>query len=140
MKDEITIIAVKFFCLTCLTVGILFVCLNMLNMLNKQEKFTTIENIPFYSVVSSNEYEYEGRFFLGSGSIDGRQYYVAYRVLEDGGKKYFKMDKDKTVIYDTLENADTSYAEIEKKSFGITAKINLYVPKDTIVKTIDLSL
>lgn len=136
MEDEIASAAVKFTCL-CLIVWVLIVCLNMLN---KQEKSTTIENIPLYSVVSSNEYEYEGHFFLGSGSIDGRQYYVAYKVLEDGGKKYFKMDKDKTVIYDTLENADTSYAEIEKNSFGITTKINLYVPKDTIVKTIDLSL
>ena len=121
----------------CLIILLFPIWENIINELSKQEN---IETIPLYSVVSSNEYEYEGHFFLGSGSIDGRQYYVAYRVLEDGGKKYFKMDKDKTVIYDTLENADTSYAEIEKNSFGITTKINLYVPKDTIVKTIDLSL
>lgn len=137
MEDKIIITAIKTFCLMCLIILLFPIWENIINELSKQEN---IETIPLYSVVSSNEYEYEGHFFLGSGSIDGRQYYVAYRVLEDGGKKYFKMDKDKTVIYDTLENADTSYAEIEKNSFGITTKINLYVPKDTIVKTIDLSL
>lgn len=137
MEDKIIITAIKTFCLMCLIILLFPIWENIINELSKQEN---IETIPLYSVVSSNEYEYEGHFFLGSGSIDGRQYYVAYKVLEDGGKKYFKMDKDKTVIYDTLENADTSYAEIEKNSFGITTKINLYVPKDTIVKTIDLSL
>lgn len=137
MEDKIIITAIKTFCLMCLIILLFPIWENIINELSKQEN---IETIPLYSVVSSNEYEYEGHFFLGSGSIDGRQYYVAYRVLEDGGKKYFKMDKDKTVVYDTLENADTSYAEIEKNSFGITTKINLYVPKDTIVKTIDLSL
>ena len=137
MEDKIIITAIKTFCLMSLIILLFPIWENIINELSKQEN---IETIPLYSVVSSNEYEYEGHFFLGSGSIDGRQYYVAYRVLEDGGKKYFKMDKDKTVIYDTLENADTSYAEIEKNSFGITTKINLYVPKDTIVKTIDLSL
>ncbi len=137
MEDKIIITAIKTFCLMCLIILLFPIWENIINELSKQEN---IETIPLYSVVSSNEYEYEGRFFLGSGSIDGRQYYVAYEILEDGGKKYFKMDKDKTVIYDTLENADTSYAEIEKSGFGITTKINLYVPKDTIVKTIDLSL
>ena len=137
MEDKIIITAIKTFCLMCLIILLFPIWENIINELSKQEN---IETIPLYSVVSSNEYEYEGHFFLGSGRIDGRQYYVAYKVLEDGGKKYFKMDKDKTVIYDTLENADTSYAEIEKNSFGITTKINLYVPKDTIVKTIDLSL
>ena len=49
MEDEIASAAVKFTCL-CLIVWVLFVCLNMLN---KQEKSTTIENIPLSTTIEN---------------------------------------------------------------------------------------
>lgn len=95
------------------------------------------EEVKLYSI--STDKEYEGSFVLGSGSIDSQEYITAYHVTEDGGKKYFKMNRDKVTIYDTLNNDEQAYAVIKKASLGIK-EIKLYVPKNTIEKEINLSL
>lgn len=95
------------------------------------------EEVQLYSI--STDKEYEGSFVLGSGSIDSQEYITAYQVTEDGGKKYFKMNRDKVTIYDTLNNDEQAYAVIKKASLGIK-EIKLYVPKNTIEKEINLSL
>lgn len=95
------------------------------------------EEVQLYSI--STDKEYEGSFVLGSGSIDSQEYITAYQVTEDGGKKYFKMNRDKVTIYDTLNNDEQAYAEIKRASLGIK-EIKLYVPKNTIEKEINLSL
>lgn len=95
------------------------------------------EEVKLYSI--STDKEYEGSFVLGSGSIDSQEYITAYRITEDGGKKYFKMNRDKVTIYDTLNNDEQAYAEIKRASLGIK-EIKLYVPKNTIEKEINLSL
>lgn len=95
------------------------------------------EEVKLYSI--STDKEYEGSFVLGSGSIDSQEYITAYQVTEDGGKKYFKMNRDKVTIYDTLNNDEQAYAEIKRASLGIK-EIKLYVPKNTIEKEINLSL
>lgn len=95
------------------------------------------EEVKLYSI--STDKEYEGSFVLGSGSIDSQEYITAYQVTEDGGKKYFKMNRDKVTIYDTLNNDEQAYAVIKKASLGIK-EIKLYVPKNTIEKEINLSL
>lgn len=97
----------------------------------------TTEEIQLYSI--STDKEYEGSFVLGSGSIDSQEYITAYRVTEDGGKKYFKMNRDKVTIYETLNNDEQAYAVIKKASLGVK-EIKLYVPKNTIEKEINLNL
>lgn len=95
------------------------------------------EEVKLYSI--STDKEYEGSFVLGSGSIDSQEYITAYQITEDGGKKYFKMNRDKVTIYDTLNDDEQAYAVIKRASLGIK-EIKLYVPKNTIEKEINLSL
>lgn len=104
---------------------------------NKEFFKETTEEVQLYSI--STDKEYEGSFVLGSGSIDSQEYITAYRITEDGGKKYFKMNRDKVTIYDTLNNDEQAYAVIKRASLGIK-EIKLYVPKNTIEKEINLSL
>lgn len=104
---------------------------------NKVFSKETTEEVQLYSI--STDKEYEGSFVLGSGSIDSQEYITAYRVTEDGGKKYFKMNRDKVTIYDTLNNDEQAYAMIKRASLGIK-EIKLYVPKNTIEKEFNLSL
>ncbi len=104
---------------------------------NKEFFKETTEEVQLYSI--STDKEYEGSFVLGSGNIDSQEYITAYRVTEDGGKKYFKMNRDKVTIYDTLNNDEQAYAVIKRASLGIK-EIKLYVPKNTIEKEINLNL
>ena len=104
---------------------------------NKELFKETTEEVQLYSI--STDKEYEGSFVLGSGNIDSQEYITAYRVTEDGGKKYFKMNRDKVTIYDTLNNDEQAYAVIKRASLGIK-EIKLYVPKNTIEKEINLNL
>ena len=84
--------------------------------------------------------EVNGRFILGGGRINEKQCYCAYEMLEDEGKKLFKMDAAVTVIYDKLDENDMAYAEIDTNGWGETVSVRLYVPKGTIVQEYDLSL
>ncbi len=103
---------------------------------NKGFQKKTTEEVQLYSI--STDKEYEGSFVLGSGSIDSQEYITAYRVTEDGGKKYFKMNRDKVTIYDTLNNDEQAYAMIKRASLGIK-EIKLYVPKNTIERNLILA-
>lgn len=105
--------------------------------INKELSKEYTEEVKLYSI--STDKEYEGSFVLGSGSIDSQEYITAYQITEDGGKKYFKMNRDKVTIYDTLNNDEQAYAVIKRASLGIK-EIKLYVPKNTIEKEINLSL
>lgn len=105
--------------------------------INKELSKEYTEEVKLYSI--STDKEYEGSFVLGTGSIDSQEYITAYRVTEDGGKKHFKMNRDKVTIYDTLNNDEQAYAVIKRASLGIK-EIKLYVPKNTIEKEINLSL
>lgn len=105
--------------------------------INKEMSKEYTEEVKLYSI--STDKEYEGSFVLGTGNIDSREYITAYQVTEDGGKKYFKMDRDKVTIYETLNNNEQAYAVIKKASLGVK-EIKLYVPKNTIEKEINLNL
>lgn len=105
--------------------------------INKELSKEYTEEVKLYSI--STDKEYEGSFVLGTGNIDSREYITAYRVTEDGGKKYFKMNRDKVTIYETLNNDEQAYAVIKKASLGVK-EIKLYVPKNTIEKEINLNL
>lgn len=85
------------------------------------------------------EGEFRSSFTMGRGRIDTVDYYVAYEVLQDGGKRLVKIPSDNTIIYNNLDNSAQAYAEIDKNGYGIQA-YRLYVPKNTITQEYDLSL
>lgn len=51
-----------------------------------------------------------GSFFLGSGSIDGREYYYYYETLDNGGFKQRKVPVDIAIIF---EHADIENGRVE---------------------------
>lgn len=105
--------------------------------INKEMSKEYTEEVKLYSI--STDKEYEGSFVLGTGNIDSREYITAYQITEDGGKKYFKMDREKTTIYETLNNNEQAYAVINRTALGVK-EIKLYVPVNTIEKQINLNL
>ena len=104
-----------------------------------QTKMKAITTETTYLASVNYTSEVDGYFYIGHGSVKETQYYVAYEILEDGGKKLFKMRADITTIYDVLEADELAYAETDKDGWGIV-KIRLYVPKGTITQDYNLSL
>lgn len=125
----------KFFILVAI---ILFIVVFEIN----RGKEVTTERIKLISLSFSKELEgtFHQSFTIGYGSIDTKKYFVAYQVNSDGGKEICEMDANITVIYDTLGEDESPYAEIDSDGYGKTKAIRLYVPKNTIHKNIDLEL
>lgn len=105
--------------------------------LNIEMSKDTTETIQLYSI--DPEQEIYGKFTLGSGFIQSNEVYAAYQILEDGGKKYFTMDKRITVIYETLIADEKPYAEITKNYVKGIKSIKLYVPEGTIIQNININ-
>lgn len=130
-----------------IVVAFVFLCIKMEDDFTKRkegEKEIITNNIPIASITVKSETNITADgFFLGIGKIEGKssekQYYVAYQILEDGGKQILKMDIEKTIIYDTLEDKN-AYAEIDKNGNGKLIAIRLYVPKGTVTQNFDLSI
>jgi len=114
---------------SCLVI-VIWSCLEILS----QESMETIE---LYSI--GTDKGIEGRFVMGSGNIETKEVYTAYQIMNDGGKKYYKMDRDITTICENLDTNTTAYAEIYRKGHAI-ALIKLYVPQDTIIQDINVDL
>ena len=72
------------------------------------------------------------------GGINKTEYIVAYRLTEDGGKVYYKLPRQKVIIYDTLEEGEQPYVEII--TTGYTSETKLYIPQNTVEKEINLDL
>jgi len=99
----------------------------------------SMENIELYSI--GTDKSIEGRFVMGSGNIKTKEVYTAYQIMNDGGKKYYTMDRDITTIYENLDTNATAYAEIYRKGlFNVIVQIKLYVPQDTIIQEINIDL
>lgn len=88
---------------------------------------------------SQTEGEYS-KFVVGTGRIGSTEYYVVYKVLSDGGKILEKLESMSTVIYDTLEEGQTAYVEVDVNGLNKTMATRLYVPKNTIKQEYNLSL
>lgn len=122
-----------------------FLILKSFKLYEAQNEPPTVERVSLASLNYTSEIkgEINGGFFLGTGCVNGvieeEQYYVAYKVLEDGGKKLWKIPANITTIYDTLQTNCEAYAEVTSNYFGIIS-INLYVPEGTILQDYDLSL
>ena len=91
-----------------------------------------------YNVPEELLEEYSGKFVLGSGGINKTEYIVTYRLTEDGGKVYYKLPRQKVIIYDTLEEGEQPYVEII--TTGYTSETKLYIPQNTVEKEIDVDL
>lgn len=87
---------------------------------------STIETIQLCSI--NTDSDIKGGFILGCGSVKNKEVYVAYQILEDGGKKYITMDRHNTIIYEDLNSDEMPYAEILSDS----KEIKLHVPEGTI--------
>lgn len=105
----------------------------------KENENKVVTNKAYLESLSYGGNELSGNWILGSGYISGKQYYVAYEILEDGGKKLLKIPADETIIYDTLESNENAYLEIDKNGNGTVKARRLYVPTGTITKEYSLS-
>lgn len=101
--------------------------------------------VQLYSINLNNQTEGEmkGKFILGSGSVkektEEKYYYVAYQILDNGGKILFKMPADVTIIFDILESDASAYAEVDENALGIQ-EVRLFIPENTIQQEYDFSL
>lgn len=118
----------------CLAIS--FVTILSRSKILSQESMETIE---LYSI--GTDKGIEGRFVMGSGNIETKEVYTAYQIMNDGGKKYYTMDRDITTIYENLDTNATAYAEIYRKGIINTiVQIKLYVPQNTIIQEINVDL
>lgn len=121
------------------TIIILFVmvlCIVVLLVITKYFEHTETEIIPIYSISTGDEYS--GKFVLGCGGINKIEYIVAYRLTEDGGKVYYRMPRQKVIIYDTLADGEQPYVEVI--TTGYTSETRLYISQNTVEKEINLDL
>lgn len=76
--------------------------------------------------------ELSGSAILGLGDIDGsfgrKTYYTGYKIEENGGKTFFRMDAEKVRVFETLEDGDQIYVEIDENGHGIQ-EVRLYTPE-----------
>ena len=103
-----------------------------------QAKQTTERTVELESIAVSSQLV--GRFTLGCGSINGREYYVCYQKNEDGSLQLIKLEARITRIYQTLKDGDIAYAIIEENGWGTVKAVQLYVPENTVQVEYDLSL
>lgn len=115
-----------------------FAIVDFVKGLKNAQSVESVDRIELASIdVTSN---IEGRFYLGSGRINEKEYYAAYKILTDGGKKLYKMDASVTTIYENLEENEMAYAEEIRDGFGYLKEIKLYIPKNTIKQEYDFSI
>lgn len=79
-------------------------------------------------------------FILGCGMLNETDYYVMYKLREDGGKELFKVKASEVVLYDVLEDNEQPYYEIVKTSPISQTVKKLYIPKNSLRQSYDLSL
>lgn len=111
----------------------------MLKSKNSEEEINIV-NLVAIDLQIKEKISIEETFVLGTGSISNKNedYYFAYEVLEDGGKKLYKMNVNTTIIYDDLSNEEKAYAVVISKSNKIL-KTNLHVPVGTIIENINVN-
>jgi len=93
------------------------------------------------NIVALNyETDIKGSFILGFGNMSTKKYYVAYKVLDDGGKQLIEMDAEDVIIYDSLGNDEQAYLEIDKNYYGRETAKRLYVPQNAIIENYELKI
>lgn len=98
-----------------------------------------IEKIELYSIETADKIS--GHFYcMGRGTIDEIDYYCCYRKTDDGGMTYYKFEMDKTTIYESLKEGDQAYVEAVTDGFKNVVEYKLYVPENTVIQQIDVSV
>lgn len=105
--------------------------------MSKADEITT-STVELVSIQYQNEQT--GSFYLGFGNVSDTDYYVCYKVREDGGKELVKFKVEDTIIYDILAADEMAYAEVSVNGYGYTKEVKLYVPKDTIQVNYDFNV
>ena len=106
--------------------------------------FSLIFSMPFYSLEHTEDYvvhdniysvkgtndEVSGQFFLGSGRINERTYYIVF-VKDKYGIKMEKYNVCNTYIVEVSDNH--YYIRYIKKKWEFKGKYLLYVPEGTVI-------
>lgn len=75
--------------------------------------------------------EMSGSTILGlgdiNGSFGGKTYYTGYKIEENGGKTFCRMNAEKVRVLETLEDGEQIYVEIDENGYGIQ-EVRLYTP------------
>lgn len=76
--------------------------------------------------------EMSGSTILGlgdiNGSFGGKTYYTGYKIEENGGKTFCRMNAEKVRVLETLEDGEQIYVEIDENGYGIQ-EVRLYTPE-----------
>lgn len=115
---------------------------NGLEEIAEKEREIHTETFPLQSIntttrTSGSSFHY---FTYGVGQLNEKDYYVAYRIFEDGGKELYKMNAANTRIYETLDVDAQAYVEVDTNGYGTIMAYRLYVPQGSIEQKYDLSL
>lgn len=117
-------------------IGAIFLMYKSVSCVSYKYNQKNIEKTEIISINLSDNTE--GSFVLGIETVKDKKYYVAYKILKDGGKKLVKMPIDKSIIYDILEEDENAYIEDITNGFEEKIEIKIYVPKGTITKEYDM--
>ena len=120
----------------------------MLGLIIVPTKDVFISDLPIYSLADNAEYN--GRFVLGSGQVDGdlKIYYVAQA---DDGKKIEKADRSNVVIVESDEQPHAVVTGKRYKWYWVNLfmldihemfgdKVTLTVPKNTVTTEYNIDL
>lgn len=133
-KEDKILIGVFIIIMVFAVIGFGFSIYKICTAFTKTEEQTTNETttttVELVGISLKNEQT--GSFVLGVGGISGSDYYVCYKVRDDGGKELIKFKTNNTIIYEMLASGETAYAEITTGAYGFYQTVKLYVPEGTI--------
>ena len=121
-------------------VGLIFGIMALISLIccvSLYPSYATSYNILLYEIVSiRNEDSIEGSFFLGSGTLNDKTYYVCYSKTNKG-YKLEKLETDKSYVIEDNDKTPSVYKVNDKNSLG--NYYNIYVPVGTIITTFVLN-
>ena len=123
-RDDILTKIIKLLFMIMLVITLLISILKVIQYMDRDQPVTTVK-------IKSIQYDSQpnSTFVLGTGSINNTDYYVYYEILDDGGLILKKLNAERTIIYETLNQNTEAYIELNP-NYG--KKNKLFVPKDTI--------
>ena len=121
-------------------VGLIFGIMSLISLVccvSLYPNYATSYNILLYEIVSiRTEDSIEGSFFLGSGTLKDKTYYVCYSK-NSKGYKLEKLETDKSYVIEDNDKTPSVYKVNYKNSLG--TYYNIYVPVGTIITTFILN-
>lgn len=128
--------------------GVLGFIVGILFALSLPAQMIETENARVELLCLQDNQSVQGRFFLGSGYMEGKPCYNFYQANERGGKVLVQVQADKVEVYDNLETGKPYCIEYKTKptdafvnNFAIDetkTRYEIYVPKGTIKENFKL--